>query len=630
MKLQKLSKFTIFILIFGALEFYLIPGAQADTLSFTNAGATGANGPTQAQIDSAYVSSNLAGTVVINSQGFQTWTVPTSGTYEITVAGASGGSANNSTYSGGKGAVITATFNLSQGDSLTIVVGQQGLSSSLGAGGGGGGTYVVASGSTTGLILAAGGGGGAGKNGAGNDASTSTSAGQATYGSYGGTTNAAGATNSGYSTLYGGSGGGASGRIANDITNKYRASNISTINTVTNHSFSTNGQVYLYGIGDNFDGNFRVTSVPSTKSFSFTNYSTDFPSQATSGSYIYGSNGIAGAGSGGLGGGGGAGYGGVGGKSNNATEAVVARSYLAGSRGGFQSNSSFGSEINASGGFGGGGTGTSLNGVYGGGGGGGYTGGGGGNGSSNNGYGGTGGGGGGSYLSGANQITSVSNSGMGYVNITTPTIPDTTAPSFTSSSSFSAAENIAITSAAATIKVSESATVTISSGADSALFNISNSDSVTALIRFKVSPNFESPSDSGGNNVYDLVLTATDPSNNSGTQTITITVTDVVDTSSFNSFSVSGTPTFRTVVTITASVSVAAKVTFRAKNVIIAGCKDITASGSGSSFTATCSWRPSARGAVTPTANAVPTGAGISSTTATPINVMVGNRSGRR
>ena len=209
-------------------------------------------------------------------------------------------------------------------------------------------------------------------------------------------------------------------------------------------------------------------------------------------------------------------------------------------------------------------------------------------------------------------------------------VDDTTAPTFTSSSSFSAAENIAITVAAATIKVSESATVTISSGVDASLFTIANSDTVTALIKFKVSPNFESPSDSGGNNVYDLVLTATDSASNAGTQTITITVTDVVDTSSFNTFSLSGTPVYRTVVTITANVSVAAKVTFRAKNVIIPGCKNRLATGSGSSFSATCSWRPSVRGAVRITAAAVPTGAGISSTTATPLNVIVGNRVGSK
>jgi len=207
---------------------------------------------------------------------------------------------------------------------------------------------------------------------------------------------------------------------------------------------------------------------------------------------------------------------------------------------------------------------------------------------------------------------------------------DVTAPTFTSSSSFSAAENIATSANAATIKVSESATVTISSGVDAALFNIVTSDTVTAFIRFKASPNFESPSDNGGNNVYDLVLTATDLASNAGTQTITITVTDVVDTSAFNSFALSGSASFRTVVTITANVSVASRVTFRARGVIISGCKNKLTTGSSPNIVATCSWRPSTRGAVTLTATASPTEAGISSTSATPISVMVGNRSGGR
>jgi len=208
--------------------------------------------------------------------------------------------------------------------------------------------------------------------------------------------------------------------------------------------------------------------------------------------------------------------------------------------------------------------------------------------------------------------------------------PDTTAPTFTSSTSFSVAENIATSANAATIKVSESATVTISSGIDAPLFNIITSDTVTVFIRFKTSPNFEAPSDNGANNVYDLVLTATDLASNARTQTITITVTDVVDTSAFNSFALSGNASFRTVVTITANVTVASRVTFMARNVIIAGCKNKLTTGSSPNIVASCTWRPSTRGAVTLTATATPTGAGISSTSATPISIMVGNRSGGR
>ena len=208
--------------------------------------------------------------------------------------------------------------------------------------------------------------------------------------------------------------------------------------------------------------------------------------------------------------------------------------------------------------------------------------------------------------------------------------PDTTAPTFTSASSFSAAENIATSATGATIQVSESATVTISSGADAARFNITRSETNTAIIKFNVSPDFEAPADVGANNVYEITLTATDAAANAGTQSITITVTDVVDTSSFNSLTLGGSATFRQVVTITANVSVASKVTFRARNIIIAGCKNKLTTGSSPNIVATCSWKPSMRGAVVITATAVPTGAGISSATATPVNVVVGNRSGAR
>ena len=162
------------------------------------------------------------------------------------------------------------------------------------------------------------------------------------------------------------------------------------------------------------------------------------------------------------------------------------------------------------------------------------------------------------------------------------------------------------------------------------MFNIITSDSITVFIRFKASPNFESPSDNGANNVYEITLTATDSASNAGTQAITITVTDVVDTSSFNSLALGGSATFRQVVTITANVSVASRVTFRARNVIISGCKNKLTSGSSPNIVATCSWRPSMRGTVVITATAVPTGAGISSATATPVSVVVSRRSSSR
>ena len=248
----------------------------------------------------------------------------------------------------------------------------------------------------------------------------------------------------------------------------------------------------------------------------------------------------------------------------------------------------------------------------------------------------TGGGGGGGgyyYVTGAANSNATGGAGGSGIVMIRYTPTDLTAPTFTSSTSFSAAENISISATAATIIVSESATVTISGGADSTAFNIYFSDSITALIKFKVSPNYESPADSGGNNIYDLTLTATDVASNAGTQSITITVTDVVDTSSFNSLALAGsvtTATYRSAIAITASVSVASKITFTINGKVLPGCKNRSTSGSGSSHSVTCTWKPSRRGQVALTAAATPTGAGIASATASPVSIWVGNRTGAR
>lgn len=219
------------------------------------------------------------------------------------------------------------------------------------------------------------------------------------------------------------------------------------------------------------------------------------------------------------------------------------------------------------------------------------------------------------------------------LNPTTLTVADTTPPTFTSSTSFSAAENITTTAVAATIRVSESATVTISSGLDAARFNISRSDTDTAIIKFNSSPDYEAPTDSGGNNIYDLTLSATDAAGNTGTQSISITVTNVVDTSAFSLFQLSGaatTATFRTAVVVSATVTVAAKVTFTVNGKVLPGCKNKLATGSGSSFTSTCNWKPSSRGLVSLVASATPTGAGISTPVTPQLSIRVANRTGAR
>ena len=136
------------------------------TYTFTNAGATGREGPTQAQVNASYAGTNLAGSVTINTQGIQEWTVPASGTYRIEAWGAKGGNGTDP-YAGGigqnspgKGAYLAGSFTLTSGELIKILVGQAGESASGDGGGGGGGGTFVAKGSTTPLVVAGGGGGG--------------------------------------------------------------------------------------------------------------------------------------------------------------------------------------------------------------------------------------------------------------------------------------------------------------------------------------------------------------------------------------------------------------------------------------------------------------------------------------
>tara|TARA_B110000858_G_scaffold142481_1_gene161762 strand:- start:986 stop:3529 length:2544 start_codon:yes stop_codon:yes gene_type:complete len=101
--------------------------------------------------------------------GFQRWTVPKDGKYTIEAYGGRGGehvwnwSSTNGQHSG-RGAHVGATFTLTKGDQIVIIVGHGGESqknSSSGSCGGGGGTWVLKenfSTSTNDIYLIAGGG----------------------------------------------------------------------------------------------------------------------------------------------------------------------------------------------------------------------------------------------------------------------------------------------------------------------------------------------------------------------------------------------------------------------------------------------------------------------------------------
>ena len=118
--------------------------------------------------------------------------------------------------------------------------------------------------------------------------------------------------------------------------------------------------------------------------------------------------------------------------------------------------------------------------------------------------------------------------------------------------------------------------------------------------------------------------------NNSSATAVSLNSEVLEVTSAFNSLTLSGAANYRQPVTITANVSTSSRVTFRAKNVIIPGCKNKLTSGTSPNIIATCSWKPSVRGSVVISASSTPLNVGTSGATATPVSVNVVNRSGSR
>jgi hypothetical protein len=179
------------------------------TFTFTPAGMIGATGPTIGNCYATY--SNVGNTWLQNTdyfsvpiRGYQSWTVPATGTYEIEAAG-SRSSINqyaNNSYS--FGATVRGRFNLRRGDKIALVVGQFAANTvtngNFNGAGGGGGSFVVLGNVLTGgntitmanatPLIVAGGGGGTGR-------WSSWQAGNIKLGSNGATTTSGVASNQG-------------------------------------------------------------------------------------------------------------------------------------------------------------------------------------------------------------------------------------------------------------------------------------------------------------------------------------------------------------------------------------------------------------------------------------------------
>jgi len=147
--MEKICKSILYVVFINCFTL----SAQFTTYTFTECGALGPIGPTQAQINAAYTGTNTLSGQVTTTNGIQQWTVPNSGLYRIQSWGAQGG------CSGGLGAFAQGDFTLNAGQVLLIVAGQTGsIAPNQVGNGGGGGSYVVISPNTP-LCIAGGGGG---------------------------------------------------------------------------------------------------------------------------------------------------------------------------------------------------------------------------------------------------------------------------------------------------------------------------------------------------------------------------------------------------------------------------------------------------------------------------------------
>ncbi len=115
-------------------------------------------------------------------------------------------------------------------------------------------------------------------------------------------------------------------------------------------------------------------------------------------------------------------------------------------------------------------------------------------------------------------------SNAGHVRVYEISVPDVTAPTFTSGTAANFAENG--TGAAYTVAATDDSAITYSlgSGNDESLFNI---DGSTGVVTFKNAPDFENPADGNTDNAYVINVVATDAADNAANQDVTISVTDV-------------------------------------------------------------------------------------------------------
>jgi hypothetical protein len=162
-------------------------------------------------------------------------------------------------------------------------------------------------------------------------------------------------------------------------------------------------------------------------------------------------------------------------------------------------------------------------------------------------------------------------------------------------------------------------------GTDANDFTISSS----GALAFSPAADFEAPTDDGANNTYVVVTWASDGAL-TDSQTVTITVTNSNESGALGTPTLSATPYKGISVNLSVTINAAGKVRFLVGNKRIPNCLAVAASGSGSTFTATCSWKPASTGMQNLSASFTPSSGTFSSATSPTLSVRVFKRTTTR
>ena len=101
--------------------------------------------------------------------------------------------------------------------------------------------------------------------------------------------------------------------------------------------------------------------------------------------------------------------------------------------------------------------------------------------------------------------------------------PVNVAPQITSGANFSRSENVTSVGTIVVSDPGDTVAYSLTGGADQSLFQISSA----GLLSFNSAPDFETPADVGGDNIYNVQVTVTDTSIATAQQDVVVTVTDV-------------------------------------------------------------------------------------------------------